>query len=445
MKWSKYNHIFASQKYGWLLYNSASNTFAELDDTVYPEILKIQADPATYDFTSAPGLYIQLRNNGILVEDRGDEIFQNILKMQRLQNNYQTNLLMLTIAPTRACNFNCVYCYEQARDPVFMSDDTENDILAFIKRQKSTTRISLTWYGGEPLLCFPRICSLTAKIKALTIPFSAMLVTNGYLLTPDIIAQLTDLQINIIQITIDGREPTHNQRRPLKDGSGTFQRILENTDTLLHNWDGKVSLRINIDHRNQAEYHLIHQELKTRFAEYYEHERFFMYPGIIHDNNENHPDISCLIDRDAEALFTIEQYHQHGIDDLRTFPGRSYAGCIACRRNGFVIGPEGELYKCWDDIGIAERIVGSVKKGTPWNLALIADFMVGASYLDDPECLECFYLPVCDGGCPHARLKNYLGQAQHQVCLKFKHHLEDLLEIYYAQKEKKAQETATEP
>lgn len=443
MKWSQYNYLFESKKHGWLLYNSASNTFAQIDDALYPEIIHIQKNPNEYDFGSDPGLYFQLRNAGILVEDRGDQIFQNLLKMQRLQNNYDNGVLLLTIAPTRACNFDCGYCYEQERKPIYMSEDTENELFAFIKRYKRLTRLFLTWYGGEPLLCFSRICSLTEKITSLEVPFGAMMVTNGYLLNAPVISKLSDLKIHTLQITIDGREPVHNQRRPLKDGGATFQTIMKNIEALFQQWEGSLLLRVNIDHKNKSEYHLIHQELREKFSDAYQKGHLTIYPGIVHDFNKSHPDVSCLIDRDEEALFTMQEYYTHGLDDLRTFPGRSYTGCTACRKNGFVVGPEGELYKCWDDLGIEARQVGSIKKKRTWNAALIADYMVGASYLDDPECQKCFYLPVCDGGCPNVRLRNYVENQQQNVCSKFKNHLEDLLEIFYEQKEKHAQHSTS--
>ena len=125
---------------------------------------------------------------------------------------------MLTIALTRACNFNCVYCYEHDRKPIYMSDEVARDLIDFIKRFPALARLSITWYGGEPLLCFDRICSLTDKIKELDIAFTAMLVTNGYLLNEETSSKLTDLKIETVQVTVDGREPIHNKRRPLKSG-----------------------------------------------------------------------------------------------------------------------------------------------------------------------------------------------------------------------------------
>ncbi len=430
MKWSKFNLLFNSKKYGWLLYNSARNNFMQFDDKTYEEILQITENINGYDFNKNPGLYLQLRINGVVVEDDFDENYINKLKITRLAYNYSSSILMLTVAPTFACNFKCVYCFENNTQPVFMSDDTEEKLIDFIKKYSSAQYIGLSWFGGEPLLCFDRMKTITQKIKNLNKKFSAILVTNGYLLSKEKIALLDDLNINTIQITIDGTEDIHNRRRSLKNGHGTYLQILENIDILLKNWKGKLDIRVNIDHSNNNEYHLIHEELINRF-EKLERKRLRIYPGIVHDNENLHPDVSCFKDRSYEAIFNMEQYHNHGIDDFSFFPTHHLAGCITSRNQGFVIGPEGEIYKCWDDLGIENKIVGSVYSNKNWNYDLIANYQVGASYLDDPECKECFYLPVCDGGCVYVRLQNYLNHKCKNVCTKFKDHLEGILEIYY--------------
>jgi uncharacterized protein len=436
MKWSRYNYLFRSTRRGWLLYNSAANAFVHIEDAVYPEILKIQSDPEAYDFGKDPALYFQLRNSGILVQDRDDDIQRNLLKLARLSNKYDTSHLLLTIAPTRACNFNCFYCYEQDREPVFMSDETADKVVEFTKRFKTAKDLCIIWYGGEPLLCFDRICSLTARIKELALPFEGLLVTNGFLLDVEKIEKLQDLKISTVQLTIDGPEATHNSRRPLRGGGPTFATIVRNLGQLLDGWSGKVNVRINIDEANRDQYHLIHDELIERYRKAYDGNRLWIYPGLVHDFPGANPDIGCLISPEKEAEFTIEQYRKYGIDDLRTFPRRSFGGCTACRRNGFVIGPEGEIYKCWDDLGVPERQIGSVQPGSMWNGAVLSDYMVAASYLDDPKCDECFFFPVCDGGCAQARLCNLLQGRNNDYCLKFKYHLEELLDIHFERKEK---------
>ena len=78
-------------------------------------VREIMKDPEGYDYSDAALLYIQLRSLGFLVEDSQDDAFYNITKMRALTNQYADSSLMLTIAITRACNFDCSYCFEGNR------------------------------------------------------------------------------------------------------------------------------------------------------------------------------------------------------------------------------------------------------------------------------------------------------------------------------------------
>jgi uncharacterized protein len=430
MKWSKYNFLFTSEKYGNLLYNSLTNTFAELDNGTYNELLKIKDNPNTYDLSSNPGLYLQLMQTKILFEDNEEEDIWNIMKLRRNQSNYSNQSLGLTIAPTRECNFNCSYCYEEFRKPIYMSDETEDKIIEFIKRFGKLARIHITWYGGEPLLDFNRIISLTAKIKNLEIPLSAGIVTNGYLLDENVIDKLEDLKINHMQITLDGSEATHNKRRPHIHSGDSFSKIVQNIERLIEKWDYKLSLRVNIDKTNIDEYAKVYELFSAKFKG----KKAKVYPGIVADDHQ-HPDLRCSINRKEEVEFMVRQYKEYGIKDLDFYPRNEYSGCVATGSNGFVIGPEGELYKCWNDLGLENRVVGSIYPYKEWNLKLLSRYMVGVDPMSDEKCRECFYIPICGGGCPNQRLKKkYEGKEDLDYCVKFKGNLPELLEIHYEKK-----------
>ena len=69
------------------------------------------------------------------------------------------------------------------------------------------------------------------------------------MLTRKTVQLLNELKVVNLQITLDGCEDIHNQRRPLADGSGTFSTIISNLETckdLLND----VALRINTDKTN---------------------------------------------------------------------------------------------------------------------------------------------------------------------------------------------------
>ena len=60
------------------------------------------------------------------------------------------------------------------------------------------------------------------------VPMAINIITNGLLLTPELVDRLLPLGLNGIKITLDGDRDTHNRMRPLRGGQGTFDRIIEN-------------------------------------------------------------------------------------------------------------------------------------------------------------------------------------------------------------------------
>jgi uncharacterized protein len=435
MHWSKYNFLFQSKKYGYLLYNALTNFFAELDAGTYHEIEQIRQAPESYDFTKAPALYLQLLRAKILVEPQEEATALNVLKLKRLRGNFTETHLDLTIVPTLACNFNCPYCYESHRRPVLMNAATEAKLIEFIRRFKAARSLFVTWYGGEPLLCLETLVRLTEQIQALPLRFQAQMITNGYLLSDAVIAQLDALKIKNLQLTLDGPEEAHNRRRPLVSGGPTYRVILQNLANLLASpWKGQVDIRVNVDGNNQAQYAALYHELRQKFPD----SNLRIYPGIVSEAQVGNPEIHCQFTRDEETRFILDLYQIYGIDTLRFYPQNNF-GCLATCRNGFVIGPEGEVYKCWYDVGNQQMVVGSIYEDRAWNTDLFANYLMGTNPFDDPLCQECFYLPVCDGGCAHFRLLNNYYNGHFNTCVNFKHTLPEFLEIYYELKQKRAQ------
>jgi uncharacterized protein len=293
--------------------------------------------------------------------------------------------------------------------------------------------LAITWYGGEPLLAFDRIRYIDEQIKKLERPYSAFLVTNAYLLNEKIIPHLNDLNISLIQVTLDGKRETHDNRRYLIGKKPTFDHILDNLQKLMEsNYKGNVHIRVNVDKRNEDDYIIVHNLIKERYKKFFPH-KIHVYPGFV--KGEGHPDVACFYDSAATGAFLAKIAKKYKINALNIFPKRAIAGCTLTKRNAYVVGPDGELYKCWDDIGIPEMVVGHIDSFTNWNMPLIAEGMVACSYLDAPECKECFYFPVCDGGCHKMRQRNLHDDKNRDVCSYFKYHLEELLELHFEQKQ----------
>ena len=424
LRWSRYNRIVRSEKYGYLLYNSLSSTLAMLDPAVNADLEVIRQGPDSYDFTANPGLYLQLRLTKVLVEEDEEEDLLRVIRLRAMSEDHDLSRLALIIAPTLGCNFECTYCYEKSRRPVHMDDRTERQVVTFARSFRSARQLYLCWYGGEPLLRFKTILSLTERLKALNIPLTAQLITNGYLLNDRVINELDGLKIKSIQVTIDGRRETHDRRRVHVTHGATYDTILSNLEDLTHRWKGDLDIRVNVDRDNIEEFTEVRSELSRRL----QGDNVSIYPGIVDHGVIRNPDSSCRFTRQEEVDFLFELYRRHGIAAGEFYPVRSL-GCMALRSNSFLIGPQGELYNCTHDLGEPDMVVGSIFEGQRWNLPLLARYMVGVNPLDDPTCRECFYLPVCHGGCPHFRLRRIYNAEDFITCPIYKDRLTEALEV----------------
>ena len=101
-----------------------------------------------------------------------------------------------------------------------------------------------------------------------------------------------------------------------------------------------------------------------------------------------------------------------------------------------VIGPNGEIYKCWNDVGNEERIVGYLN-GKITNEQLLIRYLNGADPFDDEECQKCILLPICGGGCPYIRLKREYEDVNIESCSLFKKNMKNFLLMHYNIKKNK--------
>lgn len=81
-----------------------------------------------------------------------------------------------------------------------------------------------------------------------------------------------------------------------------------------------------------------------------------------------------------------------------------------------MVDPVGDLYKCWDDIGMKERRVGTIFEPPMLSKNMIKWM---AYEPDDPECQECFAFPMCMGGCP-----NHALNGEGKRCVSFRYDAE---------------------
>lgn len=431
MQLSPYVHIFERDCKHYL-YNTANSYFCEIDKETYC-LLK---DNKIKDFNSKDLTF--LKQKGVLLS--ADEI-KNIFLDQKLKyqlHSFQQDVLGLVLVPTTACNFACPYCFEQSKPNVTMNDRTAKQLVKFINTHPNAKSINLTWYGGEPLLAFERIKQLLEAFRTeISIPIAKQhMVSNGYLLTPEVAEYMAKHGLQSVQITLDGPEEMHNRTRCLKgNGCGTFERILKNIDSLLqHQPQIKVSIRVNVDKANADAFFPLYKDLAERWCD----KNIYIYPGFIRQDTPDGQNLCsrCITVDDGPEFFSMLsnqganlKYHTKMMDK----------GCMANQINSYIIGPRGEIYKCWNDVSNPKRIVGYIHRKQLSNNNLLYKYMTETSPFDDPACQQCDVMTICSGGCAWYRMRNKFENGRFNVCsiYKNKKFLEDALLNNVANRSKK--------
>lgn len=250
LKESAYNFIYDDLgKDQIVFYNSRTGALAVVHEDQYKQYKGFQEKGKEIEDAE---FLKNLLKCGYLLPAEVDEKF--LIKTNMMQGRYNKNLLSLTIAPTMACNFRCIYCFEKGHyGNSLMDGETQIALMNFIKSHLDGVKnINVTWFGGEPLLGMSVIESLSEQIIALCeekeLQYQAGIITNGYLLTPENAEKLKKYNVRYAQVTVDGPKEIHNERRPTVNGQGTYDVIMNNLKSIcgiLH-----VHLRINVDIKN---------------------------------------------------------------------------------------------------------------------------------------------------------------------------------------------------
>jgi uncharacterized protein len=194
----------------------------------------------------------ELRRGSIIVPDELDEVAA--LRVRSNRARFDRTTFGLTILPTLDCNFRCTYCYE-TRKRSRMTTETADAVLALAEKSLSgISRLSVTWYGGEPLLERETVLKTQGAIRRLAqeakVPVKTLIVTNGYLLTEETARELKELGVGSAQVTIDGPKEVHDRRRSLANGDGTYDVIVRNITRASEHLG--IGLRINVDRGNSS-------------------------------------------------------------------------------------------------------------------------------------------------------------------------------------------------
>ncbi len=357
--------------------------------------------------------------------------FRSLVESSRSQY-FQRARTEYCFAVNTHCNFNCAYCFEPEearRSAATLSEEQLDAAFRLIDEtmaaQPKPPAPEFTLYGGEPLLVpsKPTVISLVERVASRG--HRANIITNGHTL-----AQFFDVfdayhhAIESIQITLDGTEGDHNQRRVLQGGAGTFSKIVAGIDEFLsRDYRTRCSIRTSFDKKNLGGVAALKQLLDEHG--WSKHPRVSVFPVTIQDHR------SCgsmkgLIGYDdlLEALlpystdsgggpFDLSSIHVLG--HVRNLLGMGAKGqepttfspratfCAGTALRLFVFHPDGRIYPCYETTGQTHIAIGAYHPVLRMDRNMSEQWS-GVRLLRQTECFDCTISTFCGGGCASGAL-----------------------------------------
>lgn len=428
LKLSQYNHFVEFEDRLFLIYNARSGALLKVRKDIFESLKKL--GKGKVDPESIPVKQLRtLQSEEILIDEDLDE--KKRILVNSLRDRFSSSGLVLTLAPTLDCMCACSYCFEK-NTPEYMGKETQEQVLLFLEqRLKTVQNLDVVWYGGEPLMAAETVFSMTESLQKLcdqhNVPLSLSMITNGVLLTRDIAMRMHEVGINSIQVTLDGPRDIHDARRPLVDGGGTFNTIIENLSAC----EGVIPdilLRVNVDRDNFERIQDLEDFLNAQgILNFCDMELSLV--DAISESNASYGS-KCLSSKEFSDLnleFLARNLKKGGY-----FPEPPRGGsCGAIAENGYIIAPDGSLFKCWSEIGYASKRVGNIKNVHEVNS--VYDDWLSFNVFAYKQCSNCSFLPMCMGACPEKLRKMGGGNC----CTRWKHNFEEMILMFYASKTKK--------
>ena len=433
-----------------------------LMNTLTDAQLVVSRDVADLLDRSAQGLFIGwapseeerdalelLKDNGFIVEDRASDRRNLDKYLAEVKND--TSELNITLLTTLQCNFACDYCFQGDHGDYNtradkMSLETAVRVAAWFERELDRVRpekFVLTFFGGEPLLNLPVMYMLAERsfnaAKARGVDIFVNIITNGLLLTPDVVDRMLPFGLNGVKITLDGDKDTHNRMRPLRGGQGTFDRIVENIRQVADRC--RIAIGGNFDESSAGSYPALLDYLRAQdFGDKLVKVNFkpivreapLSAKGIIPltpvgatgakaslngtcmtsvGSGAGAACDSCHTMED-EMTFLREETKRHGFP---TDDGVPKGMCHVHKTHAHTIGPDGSLYACPGFTGQAAMSTGHIDdRRESWRESALEKFERLHPWT---ECGDCAFIPTCAGGCVAAS-QSQLGDINMPTCHK---------------------------
>lgn len=372
----------------YFLFNTLYGTLDELDRDTFLKYVKKSV--------------LDKKDKKYLIDRKHIQVFEKAqykeyIKLYEQYKKVRRRPIQFYIPLTLDCNMNCTYCFQKGKIKYEdLSEESINSIkeaIKFIKSQyEKEIPSEIILYGGEPLLkknkhyiekIFDICIELDIKIK---------IITNGINI-PLIIEELIEYNsiISDIIITIDGKKERHDAARVLKNGGGTYEKIIKSI-SLLKTIKVPFTIRINATSSMLEDINDLRVEFKERIL-------LYRVNNVDYSKNLKFKEIFRLL---LEDKLKVEQVGLNPIKYLYYLINENYNSYPLfryCDRDFiYLFSLDGKsIYHC------NEKEENCVLAGTYAPIYSVNELYQYDNVFIEKECDNCVMLPICGGGCPFQR------------------------------------------
>lgn len=310
------------------------------------------------------------------------------------------------------CNLRCKYCFASTGDfgtgRKLMPLETGKAAIDFLlTHSQGRENLEVDFFGGEPLMNFEVVKEIVSyarsKEEEYGKNFRFTITTNGLLLTEDKIDFINKEMHNVV-LSIDGRKEVNDKMRVRVDGSGCYDKIVENYRKL-------------VEKRGDKEYYVrgTYTKYNLDFAKDVMHlyeagfDKISVEPVMEDDSVEY-----AITEKDLDQIYAEYDKLVDQIGELKAAGGDitffhfmidlDQGPCVIKRLRGcgsgneyVAITPDGEIYPCHQFVGHEQYLMGTLEDGT-FNESIKEEF-AGCHVYSKPSCGDCWAKFYCSGGC----------------------------------------------
>lgn len=356
------------------------------------------------------------------------------------------NLLYQVIQPSANCQLGCNYCGQVHFKNTIAKQNVSDKIFDRISHnisKKNYKTLSISWFGGEPLMGLSQIKQLSKRLISLAesknMEYTAKMVTNGLSLKKHVFFDLfLNHKIYSYEITLDGSQKFHDERRHTKNGGNTFDIIIKNIEDIVSddrfiNSGANINIRSNIDGGNNEDtinlINILEEKNILKFV------NFYLAPLHSWGNNAHEKAMSrkSFSKFETDVLLTLIKKNKK----IQAVPSRPKdIVCMSLYDNSELFDSQGNIYNCTEvsqvpvyDENFTYRIGNlisddkvtldnSVRPFSDWNDEILNGTI---------PCKQCRILPICGGACPK------LWREGQYPCPSLKDNIEDRVFLQFYQ------------